>query len=458
MTELPGEHRRPHRTARAERRGVLGLLLALLGGAAVLIATLTPTPGAGPPAGPWCVVCGQYGLIDVLQNIVLFLPLGMGLGLLAGGRVLIVSVAAFALSLGVELLQYFVIAGRDGAAGDVIMNTGGGALGAWLVATRFRIVRPQANRAMAQLAVVLTAWVGLTAALPLLLLPWMPVDRIAVDTTVVPGGAPRFNGQLRSLTVGGVSIPPGASSDDRTVLESLASERWRVSAALVPGEPTETYSGIGRLSDGGTTVVALGQSGRNFVCTRLTYSAAIRLRSPAFVLRDAFPEAVLPSREADAPLIHMVCGMTGGGRVVLGQDSNDGKMSGSISLTPGTTWALFLPGSLAAQPGIRWRNVGWLIVIALPVGFYAASASTLSTSARRRRRVHSVVAVAVALVLAQTLAVASRVGLAPASWWELASALVGLVGGAAMARGLVRNGPSPVRGKAPAASTSGKRP
>ena len=72
-------------------------------------------------------------------NILMFLPLGAGLAL-AGIRPRRAMAAIVALTVTVELLQYTVIPGRDGALDDILSNTVGGLLGIGLL----RVVKRRA--------------------------------------------------------------------------------------------------------------------------------------------------------------------------------------------------------------------------------------------------------------------------------------------------------------------------
>src|SRR5712671_5089788 len=105
----------------------VGLIIILASLAAIAIATLLPD--TGPAVGShFCLICGSVGTVDALLNIILFLPLGVGLALI-GVRAKNAVIWMFALSALIETAQFFVISGRDATVGDVLTNTLGGALG-----------------------------------------------------------------------------------------------------------------------------------------------------------------------------------------------------------------------------------------------------------------------------------------------------------------------------------------
>src|SRR6478672_4733448 len=106
------------------RAGVPITLASLL---AICLATLWPQPPA-PVDSHFCVICGSFGTVDALLNVLLFVPLGIGLSLLEWSERRAV-LAMCALSIAIEAAQFFVIPGRDSTLGDVLTNTFGGAMG-----------------------------------------------------------------------------------------------------------------------------------------------------------------------------------------------------------------------------------------------------------------------------------------------------------------------------------------
>jgi glycopeptide antibiotics resistance protein len=87
----------------------------------------------------WNARCGWPGYFkDKLFNVCIFIPFGVLLGLIVSGgptpgKPLLKTTAAAALcSLTIEASQYF-LAERHSTASDLLMNTVGGFLGAWLV-------------------------------------------------------------------------------------------------------------------------------------------------------------------------------------------------------------------------------------------------------------------------------------------------------------------------------------
>jgi VanZ family protein len=97
------------------------------------IALLTLEPGRPRPRPAfWCLWCGRHVLLDLILNVVLFMPLGAALRM-RGFMMRRAALTGFVISTTVELAQYW-IPGREPSARDIATNTIGALLGALLVA------------------------------------------------------------------------------------------------------------------------------------------------------------------------------------------------------------------------------------------------------------------------------------------------------------------------------------
>ena len=135
---------RSRRSSRSQAAGttVLDLGLALWLGF-ILLVTVVPFERHGyrPPIGfiPFLdaiqrVVNGETWpsseLADIVLNVVLFVPLGVGAALRFGlERMAVTVLGALALSFAIEVSQALEAAGRFASATDVVTNTSGAALG-----------------------------------------------------------------------------------------------------------------------------------------------------------------------------------------------------------------------------------------------------------------------------------------------------------------------------------------
>ena len=137
-------------------------VLAALSAAAILVATLHP--GGEELAAGWSfsITSGDAAVAELIQNLLLFLPLGAFL-VLAGVKPVRAIVAGTLLSFSVEFAQQF-IPGRDPSVGDIIVNTASTALGVALVVYGPRLLFTTAQRAAWQAlgtaVVAVLAWTG----------------------------------------------------------------------------------------------------------------------------------------------------------------------------------------------------------------------------------------------------------------------------------------------------------
>jgi len=123
---------------RTRRTGIVLSVFVLL---VVFLATLTPSTDTSS-AGFWCIACGEFGGLDVLNNIVLFLPLGFAFALASGHRWRSV-LACVVVTTFIESMQVRIVPGRDSSLSDLLANSLGGLLGVELALRRALLVRPR---------------------------------------------------------------------------------------------------------------------------------------------------------------------------------------------------------------------------------------------------------------------------------------------------------------------------
>lgn len=98
----------------------------------VAVVTLIPRAEYTSPRFDWRLTRNPRELIEGVLNVALFFPFGAATRWL-GVPLHWAALLGFSLSFGVELLQRFVIPGREGELQDLIANTAGGVIG-WLLA------------------------------------------------------------------------------------------------------------------------------------------------------------------------------------------------------------------------------------------------------------------------------------------------------------------------------------
>jgi VanZ family protein len=325
----------------------------------ILLATLTPFPGAQQPGSISCLICGARWSADALANLILYAPLGVAL--MINGRVGLRAAGwAGLLSVGTEFAQIF-IPGRDPSLSDVCFNTLGAVAGQMLAHVAARWAAPQ-PRAAARLsaaaaggaAVVfgLTGWL-LSPALPASgLRAWYTADRPDLDF---------YHGRVLSTTLGSVRLSTGDLPDPREVRRLLlVGAPLRILAVAGP-----RGRALGSLyvieDDTGNEVILVGPDRDDLVLRYRTHAIRLRLDQPDLRLRQAF------ARVAPGDTLHIETRRERGGYCLT---VNQAHLC-DLGFTIGSGWALLLyPRHFPSW--LRWLlEAGWVAGMVLPVGFWA---------------------------------------------------------------------------------------
>lgn len=389
------------------RRRLAGRVLAAVTAVAVLLLTLWPMPEEQRRSSLtplWCLVCGDIGTQDVLQNVLMLLPFGLGLAL-AGVRARTAVVAGFALSFFVEMMQYGVVAGRDASLSDLVTNTAGTALGAWLAGRVDTLLRPARAQAAALARGALAAWLALwlVAAWLLGLSPGPAPWRVDVQPDIID--APAFEGEVRAAAVSGVTLRHGLQDVPPMLRARYAADSLAVAMDLVTGPRTWSRRGLLEVRDAkGRVNAVVAQMGAD---ARLS----LRIRASDLLLR--------PIRFRDPGRFDVEPGTAVG----LDLRREGGWMLAGGERTPiGPHWLTTLLLPVDAEPGAAWEAFAYLWVAAL-------LALSAWWAARARLGVAEWAA-GLALAGAALAAVPPLAGLAPttAVGWALAAGAVALGG------------------------------
>jgi uncharacterized membrane protein YdcZ (DUF606 family) len=344
-----------------------GRVLAALGAAAIAWLTLQPEPDAAVLAAStplWCLVCGERGGVDVILNLLLFTPLGLGLRLagLSWRRALVTSAL---LSLGVELLQLTVVEGRDASLSDLLSNTGGAALGAALAARLDTLVHPSPDVAQRLLLGCGAGWLSLLALSAWLQGPWVGGGAL---TSIWAGGAgpEPYPGQVRSVRRDGAMLPAdGPLPDGESVRAALREGTIALEAAVQAGPPVHGRRWIYVIDESGARRLFLSQQGRSAVFGMPARSIRFRLNPPTVVLPDAFPgaagaEVTLRAGQRDR-------------QVWLESAYAGGSSRIALALSPAHGWALLTPYGLGLGRTARMITGALLFALVAPLGYWAGA-------------------------------------------------------------------------------------
>lgn len=388
-----------------------GGFLVVTGFLAIAATTLVPIPeqsAAAEETPLWCLVCGNYGGVDVLNNVLLFVPFGAGLWL-RGMRLRSVAGLGALLSLGIESLQLLVIPGRDASLSDVLANTLGGWVGAALANHANEILRPSLPQALRLALGGGLAWIAVQSVSAVLLRPWIPESTLYGAWGRAIPGRERFDGRVTSALVSGVAIPASGTALGAELAARLLQGPVRLEVHLVTGENRGSWTPVLEIREQSRTVLALQAVGRDLVFEPPTRSHLVRLRRPAIRLRRALPAQpgtpvqIAAGRRADT---------------LWGVWSGAERIGRSVHvLSPSLGWSLITPVEYAFGRGVRLITGLWLALWLVPVGYWATGASN--------GRVRGMWLPGLILVAGLGL-VAGLLGYPASHWSEWLAGLVGL--------------------------------
>lgn len=392
--------------------------------AAAIIAFLTLKPAPPSTAIPAsCIICGELGGLDFVLNVGLFVPLGIGLGWLTRRRAVTVAIG-IATTLAIESLQWRVVTGRDASLGDLLANTIGTMIGAWLAVEGIRWLnstRAEARRFVRVAGLVASAIVVGSSMLvqPVQVrLPqwvqWKP-ERRNMDV---------FPGQLSSVELNGAALRPAELLFARDTRNTRTLSVHAEVADRVP--PTRRPAYIIRIANGYEEGFALLQRGNAAAFRSHMAASNLRLRPLLVGLQNGF---AMPGVGSDENGGGLTIEARSNSRVIaLSVVSNTTRASVTLRRSVGLVWATLLPWEVAIDDRSWPANAAWLGALVLPVAFFTW---------RSRRRTpdddgRGVTWWPVALVLAVLAVVPILGGLSALSVGEWTGVLAGILVGAAI--------------------------
>lgn len=344
-----------------------GLVLALLGLLVIAATTLIPLPqqiAASRATSLWCLVCGDYGGVDVVNNLLLFIPFAVGLRLSGLGTSLVVAIG-LAVSLSVESLQFVAIPGRDASLSDVVTNTTSSWLGAVLGTHLSSLIYPAPNQALRLALLSAFAWLLVQAATAVLLRPWAPSGELRGAWTRSIAGRDTFDGRVLSASVSGLPIPSDSTVAGRELTNKFGREAIRLDVALAAGRRLPRWAPVVELLGHHGPILSLDAAGRKLTFQPPMRSYSLRLRRPGLELPRALPATSGTSIQLAAGYGHdtlWAVWTTANGRHIAVQ-----------TLSPSFGWSLLTPGRYAYGPEVRWITGIWLAGWLGLVGYWSAA-------------------------------------------------------------------------------------
>ncbi|CAN5541849.1 hypothetical protein BH09GEM1_BH09GEM1_01840 [soil metagenome] len=420
----------------AQSRALIGRALSILSAAVIAIATITPSGEMRIP-GSLCLICGEVGGTDAVLNLLLYLPLGLGLAM-SGVRPRRAISGMIAMTATIELLQWAVIPGRDGALGDVLTNSIGGGVGFLLGVHLQSILFPSVSTARRLAGTWLCLWVAIQTLASYAFHP-SPTDAKYYGQLLRPlgDGELAYPGHVLRATLAGVLLPDWDLKDSHRAYLSLAApEGAAIDVHLISDRPIAGRTPIARVLDERQQeeFMLMAEPG-NLLFSVRTGAADLRLRPLTF--RMPTPAPALPDTQH-------VYGRYGPPYAMMGEQSRAGSAQRRFRITPASAWRLITPVYTYADgsPLANVADTAWLFLLLAPAGYWL----TWHMTARVMPRPGSLATIGVGAALVGLGFAAGPVWfhMAVPSWWEVLGATGGVAAGTLFARVLVdRHSPVP---------------
>jgi hypothetical protein len=354
--------------------------------------------------------------MDVVLNVLLFIPLGLGLRL-AGWPRRRVGGAAFLLSFTIEALQYFVVTGRDASLGDVLTNTTGGVVGAALVPVCFALLAPSPRLARRLVLAGSLIWVTQLALSAWLQSPGAQTRHLTSRWAHHAPDLYPFFGEVNAVTLDGNPMPSqGAPPEAGVIARRLKQGEMSLAVRAVSGAQTEDHHWLYMLKAGQLPQLTLAQKGRSAVLMVPARASRFKLRTPTLSLADGFPAA------AGVPV------SLGGGRngdSIWVETSYDGVDHAiDLTLSPAHGWAMIAPFNFPMGPALHLVTTLWIALWTIPLGYWGT---------RSGRPAWAIGWVGAALIVGLGL-VPALGGHAPVRWSEWLAAALSTAAGWALRR------------------------
>lgn len=309
-----------------------------------------------------CLFCGPQGGVDFVLNTVLFVPLGIGLRWFLEDWKRPVVLGGLT-TLFVETLQFRFVPGRDASLGDLVANTLGTAIGAWLAIAGIRWLSASGRtaRQLAAASAVLSS--GIFAVSAWFLLPAETRYPQFVQWTPQRPNTVPFFGHVRAVELNGSAI----RNEETLPAHRLISDR-RISVRVTVRGPVPVASPraiIAHMADRDEEGFSLSQRGDDLLFRTHTRGASFRFRPLVVEAANAFSRANSDSGEISIDAVSEP-------RAMVARTSHAGtETQVTLRRTVGLGWAILFPWDLALTPAFWPISAAWLAVLVVPVAFFS---------------------------------------------------------------------------------------
>jgi hypothetical protein len=361
----------------------VGLLLSIASLIAIGFATLLPQAPGGVES-LFCLVCGSFGTVDAVLNVVLFAPLGVGLALCGFKRQSTV-IGICILSVAIETTQFLMIPGRDSTVGDVLTNTVGGAIG--FMAARHAAVwlRPTPRTANKLAATFAALWLVVQGISSFGFVVSLPSAQYYGQIVRTLGHFVVFSGVVLGAQIGDTPLVDAPLANSAQVRDELL-HGAEVTTTVVAAATPDGIAPIVRVVDHrGGEVVLLAQQRRDLLFGVRTGAASLRLRPPYFALGRVFQGS---ENDAVAMVDTLTISADYGSRVAsLSAQREHAKYGRRIPVRSSLGWVMLLPFSWAIEgtPTEAAISMLWIAFLLLPTGYWGWTGAISSRHPTRRR-------------------------------------------------------------------------
>lgn len=343
---------------------ITGRVIALAALMAIALLTLTPGQSRGP-VNPGFLL-GPPGATDIIYNVALFVPLGLGLRL-AGRRVSWIILGSAALSTTIEFIQWHWIPTRYSSLADIVANTIGAAAGALAVAAVPRLARPSRRVAGIAAALAALAWIFVNLVGASLLRLDIPVTPIwygqwaRTFTTTVP-----LSGSVLSVTANGLQVPDDSLNDTRALQHLAAKEGIHLVIRAIDLSRVSGRAQVAAIADGrGNLVTAVEQQGCTLRLVDRRRGEQLGLKMLTLNLEDGC------STSTDTVTID--ARSTSGGMAIALQRGNTLR-GDTLPVTPAEAWRLLAISPRRAGQPSGWA-LAWIAAFMLPLAYWTKRAA-----------------------------------------------------------------------------------
>ncbi|MEO6447550.1 MAG: VanZ family protein [Gemmatimonadaceae bacterium] len=351
------------------RWGPAAVVLMLIAGA-----TLYPVPPLLTPLPMFCLACGDLGGVDVVLNVLLFLPFGAAL-VWAGGSWRRAVVGAVLVSLTIEFLQLAIIPGRDASVSDLLTNSLGGMLGATGMRQWRELVYPQPRGARWLALAGMSMAVAVMSATAALLRPSVPEMGLWGQWAPQQLHFEPFTGEVHAVRVNGFNVPYNLVPDYEALRQSVSRGPTRAEVEITTGRASQRLSAIARVGSNVQELLLFGQRGTDFVFRTRLATRDWNFRTPAFAIAGALA--------GEAEPMSLVGELSEAGWT-LSVHSARGAVARFVPLSLSLGWSFILPFEHPLVEGDWWISTVWLVALALLPAYWGAMAGRRAGNRRLR--------------------------------------------------------------------------